>query len=133
MPYQRGGGRLLVIAEEMGFAYLRTSRRGMHVLLIHKQSGGIVCVPLGVSEQGRNFDNYRLALRRAADLATAPAAADPCRPSRPRRPTGEAIQRAERIAARLDNANHTRVCDAIERHDQRVEFYSRLMTSRFTG
>jgi len=132
MPYERGAQRLLAIAHEIGFAYLRTSRGGRHVLLVHRESGGVACIPLTVAESGRNFDNYRLQLNRVA-AQSGPKHARPDRTARPKQPTGEAIERAERIAARLDNANHARVCQAIERRDRRVAFYSRLMTSRFAG
>lgn len=131
MPYQRGGQRLLKIAEELGFTFLRTSRGGRHALLVHRQTGAIACVPLSVSECGRDFSNYRAGLQRAADVAARPVAVDPCRPSKPHHSTGEATQRAERIAARLDNANHVRIHAAIERRDKRVGFYARLMSARF--
>ncbi len=64
----KGGRKLLDLADELGFVIMRRSRRGRHVLLQHEESNAIACLPLCVAEQGRDFLNYRAALRRIAGV-----------------------------------------------------------------
>jgi hypothetical protein len=130
MPYQRGGQRLLTLADEFGFDVVRTTRGGGHVLLVHRRTQRLACLPLNVAERGRNFDNYRSALRRAAEMFIR---SEKSHSPAPKRPTGEATERAERIATRLDNARHLRALKAIEQRDRTTAFYARLMGSGFTG
>src|SRR4051812_2924700 len=127
MPYSVGARRLLILARELGFQVFRYARSGRHVLLVHTRSGEIACLPLMVSESGRNFDNYRLQLIRAADVRTRTEDDASTHARTFSRPTGEAIERAARISARLDNCQRERAAVAIERRNQQLKFYSRLM------
>ncbi len=127
MPYSAGGKRLLAIAESLGFTFVRRSRSGRHVLLRHAASNTLACLPLAVSESGRNFDNYRLALERIAGART--YTSEPMRTIGDKRPTGEARERTLRIAARLDNAERERAAARLERRNQQLRFYERMMTT----
>ena len=122
----KAGGRLVALASELGFQFVRVSSGGGHLRFWHPVTGQYLDLPRCIDESCRNYANYRAVVyQRAGVSARGTEATEGARHGS--RVTGLAAELAARRAARIQDAARRRAARAIERREREVMFIRGLM------